>query len=276
MFFAKRDEISPSLTSYDFIKCATVLFMFVDHIGAFFLPEYTWLRVIGRLGFPAWFFLAGYSKSREVSPTLWVGALLLVSGNMVMGQYIFPANALVSYICIRLFMSNIYVRSFSNWEMLLYATVALFFLSVPTNFMFEYGTMAFLFAMFGYAVRNKNELGINNIVRIVFCAFVAISVSFLQALLFGFDKIQSAVCIAEICGVSLLLFFFRQKEFPKLTAVLPSCVTAVIQFGGRYTLEIYVFHLLMIKAYLLYAHYGVYTWFHPTIMPHFVAPEVVN
>ena len=272
MFFKRTDNLPLTLTSYDFLKCATLLFMLIDHIGAFFLPEYQWLRVVGRLGFPAWFFLAGYSKSKDIGQTLLVGAALLVSANMVLGQYILPANALVSYIFIRLFMSHSYARMFSNWELLLYATFAMIILSLPTNFMFEYGTMAFLFAMFGYAVRNKNELGISNNARILFCVFVAVSVGVIQAALFGFNDVQSIVCIAEICAVSLILFHFQQAEFPKLTAALPNAVNAVIRFCGRYTLEIYVFHLLAIKAYLLYADYGFYKWFTPTLFPSF--PEV--
>lgn len=273
MFFKRTDNLTPNITSYDLIKCATVIFMLIDHVGFFFLPEYPWIRVVGRLGFPAWFFLAGYSKSKEISQTLWLGAALLVSGNMVLGQYVFPANALVSYICIRLFMSHAYQKLFSNWEILLYATLSLAFLSLPTNFIFEYGTLAFLFAMFGYAVRNKDELGISNPVRIMFCGFVVVSVSAIQSALFGFNNIQSIVCLVEISAVSVLLFYFRQVEFPKLTAVLPNVVNAVIQFGGRYTLEIYVFHLLAIKAYLLYADYGFYKWFTPSLFPHLPSPN---
>ncbi len=272
MFFKRTDNLPLNLTSYDLVKCATVIFMLIDHVGAFFLPEYTWLRVVGRLGFPAWFFLAGYSKSKEIGQTLWVGALLLVSGNMVFGQYVFPANALVSYMCIRFFMSHSYARMFSNWEMLLYATLALFLLSIPTNFMFEYGTLAFLFAMFGYAVRNKDELGVGNIVRTFFCGIVVVGGSLFQTITFGFDDTQSIVCLVEFSVMGLVLYFFSQAEFPKLTAALPNAVNAVIRFGGRYTLEIYVFHLLAIKAYLLYANYGFYKWFTPTLLPHF--PEI--
>lgn len=67
--------------------------------------------------------------------------------------------------------------------------------------------------------------------------------------------------------MGILLFFFRPMEFPKITNALPSFVNAMIKFGGRYTLEIYVFHLLIIKAYLLYANYGFYHWFAPTVFP---------
>lgn len=269
MFFKRTDNLSPTLTSYDFIKCATVMFMFIDHVGAFFLTDESWWRVFGRLGFPVWFFLAGYSRGREVSQTLWVGAALLISGNMVLGQYILPMNALVTYIAIRLTIAYIAKRAFSNVEMLIYGFVGLVFLSIPTNFMFEYGTLAFLLAMVGYAVRNKDDLGVGNITRIIFCGVAVLTVATLQSFLFGFDKIQSIVCIFEICVVGVLLMFFRPAEFPSVTKFLPGPVAAIIRFGGRYTLEIYVFHLLAIKIFLLATNYGFYKPFLPTIFPNF-------
>lgn len=269
MFFKRTDNLPLTLTSYDFLKFATVIFMLIDHVGAFFMLDESWWRVFGRLGFPAWFFLAGYSKGKEIGQTLLLGAVLLISANMVLGQYILPANALVSYIAIRIFMTPSYKKLFSNWELLIYATVAMVFISVPTNFLFEYGTMAFLFAMFGYAVRNKDELGISNSVRVAFCITAVLAVGGIQALLFGFNEIQSAVLMVEFIAVGLILFHFKSLEFPKITAALPNAVNAVIRFGGRYTLEIYVFHLIAIKMYLLYANYGFYKWFTPTIFPVF-------
>ena len=80
MFFAKRDNLPLNLTSYDVVKCLTLLFMLVDHVGAFFLTDELWWRVAGRLGFPVWFFLAGYLPvEKKISQELWVGAALLIS-----------------------------------------------------------------------------------------------------------------------------------------------------------------------------------------------------
>lgn len=269
MFFKRTDNLPTNLTSYDFIKFVTVLFMFADHVGAFFLTDETWWRVAGRLGFPVWFFLAGYSRGTEVSKTLWAGAILLIIGNLVFGQYLLPLNALVSYIVIRLVMGHINKRAFVSGEMLTYTLVIMLFLAFPTNYMFEYGTLAFILAMAGYAVRNRQEIGIGNKSRILFYAAAFLTMSYLQTLMFGFNQAQSIVCMVELCVVGLGLFFFRPMEFPKITASLPNAVNAVIRFGGRYTLEIYTFHLLAIKAYLLYANYGFYHWFDPTLFPSF-------
>lgn len=270
MFFAKRDNLPFNLTSYDIVKCLTLLFMLVDHVGAFFLIDEPWWRVAGRLGFPVWFFLAGYLPVQKKMPQeLWVGAALLISGGMVLGQYIFPLNALVTYIVIRLTIAHIGKRAFSNGEMLIYSAVVLFFLGVPTNYMFEYGTLAMLIALVGYACRNRDELGIGPKTRWFFSISAVVMVAVMQVLMFGFTGAKAIVCFAELSVVGIALLWFKPTEFPKLTDIFPKFLTKIIQFCGRYTLEVYVFHLLAIKVALLVMHYGFYKPFLPTLMPHF-------
>jgi hypothetical protein len=267
-FFSKRINIPDDITSYDVLKCVTVIFMLIDHLGAFFLPDYSWLRVVGRLGFPAWFFLAGYSKGQVINPSIVFGACLLILGNIAFGQYIFPANALVTFICIRICLRPTYSLIFSNWEYLLYTVMAMIFISLPFEAAFEYGTLAFLFALFGYAVRNKDSLGISEPCRKMFCAFVSLSIPLIQSYLFQFTKEQTIVCVVEMCMASYIMFHFKDVTFQNITHQLPNAVSMLLRFGGRYTMEIYVIHLLLIKAYLLAGHYGHYQWFSPTWTPH--------
>jgi hypothetical protein len=272
MFFKRTDNLTSNLTSYDLVKCMTVLFMFADHIGAYFIPEQLWWRVAGRLGFPAWFFLAGYSKSKGISTDLWIGAGILTFGNIMFGEYMFPANALVSFICIRIFMSHSYQIYFKNWEILLYATVAFAIMALPTNYLFEYGTLAFLLALFGYSARRKDELTITKNIRILFCVTVAITAAVVQIMTFGFNFWQGAVCTVTLSAMCFLFYHFKSAEYPELTQTLPKPVTVLIQFGGRYTLEIYVIHLMLIKIYLFWADkIGHYHWFSPTMFPSFAS-----
>lgn len=268
MFFKRTDNLTHNLTSYDFLKFVTVLFMLTDHVGAYFITDEIWWRVVGRLGFPAWFFLAGYSDSKKISPTLMFGAAVLIFENIMFGEYLFPANALVSFICIRIFMSHYYKNYFAGWEVLLYVMVAFILLAVPTGYIFEYGTLAFMFAMFGHAVRHKDQLGIGRNARILFCATVAVSVAVIESMIFNFDLLETSVCVVFISAISLVLYRFKRAEYPELTAKMPKPITALIQFGGRYTMEIYVIHLSLIKAYLFFMDKaGHFEWFSPTILP---------
>lgn len=269
MFFKRTDNLPLTLTSYDLLKAFTLVFMLIDHAGAFVLLHDPWWRVFGRLGFPAWFFLCGYSNTKTVEPKLWAGAGLLIAANMILGQYLLPASALVSYIVIRLILPHVAPWMFANGERLAFAVLALVVAAETTNYIFEYGTLAFLLAMFGYAVRHKDELGIKNYSRVLFCAFSVIMVMAFEALMFGFNQAQSAVAIAGVCLISLVMFHFRPMEYPRLTAVLPNALNAVIRFGGRYTLEVYVFHLIAIKIWQLAAHPELFSFFAPTIFPNF-------
>ncbi len=269
MFFKRTDNLTNHLTSYDFLKFATLIFMLIDHVGAFFMVDELWFRVLGRLGFPAWFFLAGYSKGREINQTLWLGAGMLVLGNIVLGQYLLPLNALCSFILVRLLMSSQYQKLFSNWETLLYVTMAMILMAYPTGLLFEYGTLVFMMGMFGYVVRHKDELEIGKIVRILFCSVTVLAITFFEIVTFGFNPQQSLFCLITLSALCVLLYHFKSLEYPHLTQKLPRVLVSILQFGGRYTLEIYVFHLLAIKAYLLYADYGHYHWFSPTLFPNF-------
>ena len=266
MFFKRTDNLTSNLTSYDFLKCVTVIFMMIDHTGAFFLTDEPWWRVFGRLGFPAFFFLAGYTNNRSVSKELWMGAAILIFVSALFGMNIFALNALVSYICIRVFMTPHYQRYFAGWELLLYATVAFILLAYPTNHLFEYGTMAFMIAMMGYATRHKDDISIGRILRIIFFATVVIAVSVIENITFRFDGLLGWACFGLLSVMAIILFNFKAAEYPRLTKALPKPITWLIQFCGRYTLEIYVIHLTLIKAYIFFfMNDGRFEWFEPKI-----------
>lgn len=268
MFFQRSDNLPSIITSYDLVKAATLFFMVIDHVGAYFLPDEPWWRVFGRLGFPVWFILAGYTRHFAIEAKLWLGAGILIIGNMVFGQYTIPLNALVSFILIRLAMPRFGDISFKGAEALIYAVVALLILAIPTNALFEYGSLAFLLALVGYAMRHRNELPIAPWGLAVFACVAAASVAGSQAFFFGFNPMQTLVSGVGIVAICCAMFFvFRSVEFPKLTRALPQPVGAVIRVCGRYTMEIYVIHLLLIKAYLLYADHGHLHLFAPTLFP---------
>lgn len=252
MFFKRTDHLTTNLTSYDFVKCVTLIFMLIDHTGAFFIPDDPWWRVFGRLGFPAWFFLAGFSDSRSVSKELWIGAAILIAVTMILGMNIFALNALVSYICIRIFMTPHYQRYFSSWELLLYVTFAMTLLAYPTNHIFEYGTLAFMVAMMGYATRHKDDISIGKSGRIVFFSAVIIATSIIEINLFNFDMEQGLTCVALLSVAAVILFHFKRAEYPQLTQQFPKPLTSLIQFCGRYTLEIYVIHLVLVRTYVFF------------------------
>lgn len=267
MFFKRTDHLTSNLTSYDFIKFAALILMLLDHLGAFFMQDELWLRMLGRMSFPVFFFLAGYSANNKVKTDIFLGAVILLGGSAALGSYIFPLNALFTYVFIKMFLRVSAEKTFSGWEPLLYTFAALMFLAWPTNQIFEYGSFGFLIGLMGYAVRHHETIHLRPWMTKLFFVATLIPVALWQCYTFNFNTLMSWGCILSLLGMGYIFYHFKYIEFPSLTERLGAPVSKLIQFGGRYTLEIYVIHLLMIKAYMLYAQYGHYNWFSPTQFP---------
>lgn len=249
------------ITSYDLLKTFAVVIMLVDHIGAYFFPDFLWWRSIGRIGFPIWFFLVGHASGRDLPFKLWGSALLLVGANFVTGMPIFPLNALVTIILIRLLIDP--VMSFSKFSLSnFWGRVAILILLVPITYsLCEYGTLGLMTAMFGYMVRNRDKFD----EKLIFQFMVTVLITFLmvQYLTFEFTIAHFAVMAVGTALIRLMLLDFKPKSYPELTKKCGGAVTWVFQFCGRKTLEIYVAHLLLFKGLCLllgFEHFGLFEW----------------
>lgn len=244
------DKTAKNLTSYDLLKAAAVLLMIVDHIGYYFYPDELWFRVVGRFCVPVWFFLIGYARSRDLSPSIWIGAGVLLVANILAGMPLFPLNVLVSMILIRLCLDRVMLAMTRNTEIFIIFSVMLTILALPTYILTEYGTQGLLLAIFGYLARNKTVLpGARDAVSLLngFCVFIILNFVGLQVVNFGFDTPQSLALLGGIIAVCLLLTVFQPMEYPRLTSRLPGFLRTLVIFLGRWTLEIYVAHLILFK-----------------------------
>lgn len=270
-----RDAIIPhkplpeEITSYDLLKTFAVLTMIVDHIGYYFYPDTEWLRIVGRLSAPVWFFLIGYANSRDLGPRLWWGMLILVVANVITGQAVLPLNILGTMIFLRLVIDTVMDRSLRDYEILFALTAVSFFLILPSSFLWEYGTASLFFAMYGWFVRHPDRVRYPR--KYVVQAFIAISgTAYLayQSLLFGLDRTQIAILAALGAAGCFFLYRFRPATYPALTATLPGPLTRMIRFMGRRTLEIYVLHLVLFKfAALTITHDERFEWFKLALFP---------
>lgn len=245
---------TPFLTTYDLVKSLAVLLMLLDHVGYFFYPENDWFRVAGRGALPIWAFLLGYANTREVGRTLigWATALLVV--NLLTGGPLLPLNVLFTFMFIRLIIDRTARFVFGGWEVMIYSTIAMCVFFVPAMIVTEYGTSALMLALCGLMMRHSAELPVTVNAQRGFFIFCVLFHALAQNILFGFGILESKASAFLIGAVMVMMYFFKPLELTKATEKLPRPVTGMLQFAGRYTLQIYAIHMIIFM--LIAAQYG--------------------
>ena len=241
-------HLTKDLTSYDLLKTFAVIFMLVDHVGYYFFDGNDWLRVAGRMCVPVWFFLIGYARTRDLGPKLWIGAAILVAASSVVGLGVFPVNILGTMIIIRLVIDPVMKRALMGPQAIWQISVMMILLSFPTSYMFEYGTLAVIMAMFGWLVRNQHEIPHGERLTQQYFFFSLATFVIIQTMFFGFEKNEIPILGGGILLVMCMLMFFRPITFVGTGEGIKGVLLAPVRFMGRYTLEIYVAHLLLFKA----------------------------
>lgn len=256
-----------TVTSYDVLKTLAVVLMIVDHIGFYFFPEALWWRAVGRLSAPIWLFLIGFARSRDVPLRLWIGAGILVVSSFIIGPAILPTNILVNMIIIRLMLDwavEKYLNNKKNW---LEAFVFILFLIIPTNILTDYGIVGLMIAMIGYMTRRRYESAgepvYSKTFLFRFVVFTGTAYIIWALLNYNFNVLQMLFVTASAAFVFYCLCFFRPvMDIDNGFANVP-VVSDLLKLGGRYTLEIYVIHILILKvlaSYLGYEGMGVFEW----------------
>lgn len=258
MLVWKRKPLPQTLTSYDVLKTLAIVLMVADHIGYFFYPDETWFRIFGRLCVPIWFFLIGYARSRDLSGMALFGAAVLALSAFVAGQTVFPLSILVTLMIGR-YCIDVWMRAARRGgETLagLFCMLAIF--GFPLALLFEYGTIGLLFTVYGGLCRYRQDQA-EPAPRLAFETKLFALASFTvftiwQALpMASLSGVQLLVLAGGMAAVAVLLWHFYGRALPVIDAALPRVVSGTLKLTGRYTLEIYVLHLLLFRAVAVYA-----------------------
>lgn len=244
------------LTTYDLLKTLAVILMIIDHVGYYFYPDDMWLRAIGRVSAPIWFFLIGYARSRDLSAPLWIGAAVLIVSSYVVGQAMLPLNILVTIILCRLFLDPLMKPIQSKPSALYVFAVLMAIGGVFTMNIVDYGTSAMLFVMFGYLVRHQtlSRKDLQNFGLVASGLYVALQLT----MVFSFSPLQQALAALGILAFVVYAFDFKPKVYD---IALPRAFTAFLQFCGRRSLILYVGHLLLFRFAALALGLGAYRLF---------------
>jgi len=241
LFVNKTDRYGLDVNSHDWIKFLAILIMTVDHIGFFLMPDQLWLRAVGRWMSPAWFFLVGYSPARAFPAPLILFAVFMLIANALTAVPVFPLNALVSVMVCR-FAISLFERhdAFARKYLLDIFTACLLFL-LPTYWLYEYGTLAILFAIMGYLCRTgPRDLSYTAFVAGTFTVFVAFQIYF-----YGFNLAESLIVIAGTAACVNYLFSFERKSL--FSGADTKIGKLIVKFLSRNSLYYYFFHRLFLQ-----------------------------
>ncbi|MCK5374450.1 MAG: hypothetical protein KAJ40_04130 [Alphaproteobacteria bacterium] len=243
------EKILPKeITSYDLVKTFAVLFMIIDHIGVYFFPEDFWWRVAGRMCVPVWFFLIGYARSRDVSSRIWMGAFILMGVDVIVGWPIFPSNILFTILWMRLILDYV-AKWFETFGISRFvAVIGMVVMLIPTAFLSDYGTSGLVLVLYGYFVRRYQDGACSQSFMRGNMVFAFIFFFFSQQVFFGFDPLQFGMLGGGLLFVVTALQYFRAHNFVGLKERIGVAGSAVLKICGRYSLEIFVVHLLVFKV----------------------------
>lgn len=233
------------VTPYDYLKTIAIALMICDHIGAFVFLDINILRVLGRLCVPIWLFLIGYARSRIIDDRLILGAIAVSAMTYIGFGYIEPLNILWTIIVVRLSLPYVLRLLDHDTGQLIFASIVFIALAPFTRLIFEYGTMAFVFALWGHISRNGFSLYGGRWTGQLYglCALVCYTI--IEVIAFGFSLALVPFLIIGMIFVYCLisLYFVRGRvgwvPFSQKTQ-------KILHWVGHHTLEIYVVHLVIL------------------------------
>lgn len=240
------DRLPRDLTSIDLLKCVAITLMIVDHLGLY-LFDLSWLRVLGRLSVPVWFFLIGYAGARPVPLRWYAAGGVLTLATLATGHDIWPLCVLFTMALIRYSIEPFFRFALANPVYFWWLVMVLAFVGYSSDMVVEYGTIGFLLAGAGYAARRRADFnealgsyGADSLIAVVLAVFGVFS-----WVKFGFSPLQGMVLAAGLIGSYLVFLSFTPQTLPG-SADRP--YAPLVRLAGRYSLEIYVVHLLILKA----------------------------
>jgi peptidoglycan/LPS O-acetylase OafA/YrhL len=239
--FKSSARYGDQLNSFDLLKLLALVTMIIDHVGDYILPDDMWLRAIGRLAFPLFLFLVGYSGSYKVKPDLIGWAALVVVTAAVTHHPVFPFNVLASIAVTRWVMQGIVSKPLTALR--LWGIFIACLLLWPLTYHFsDYGTFAILFAICGYLQRHQPRALATHV-----CIVLTIALHFfIQSAMFHFDGAHfvGAGLVGVVTG--MLMWRFRIEQVN--VALLSSRLRRFLQWAARNTLPLYGLHVMILMV----------------------------
>lgn len=236
-----------AVNSHDLLKVFAISVMVIDHVGYFFVDDNVWMRAVGRMAAPLFFFMVGYSGSYRFKwQILMLGVALstisfLTSTSSGIERFL-PLNILLSFILIKLIMDR-FDPAAQTSDSLVAILVILVVVSIPTYFFIvEYGSLGLCYAIGARLLTQRHPLA-----RFWMCTTAAVHFLFeMVAILIWNPAAPASILpyaipfLAAIFGINLAIFLnYRLRTFN----IGFSWIRVPVIYVSRYSLQIYFFHL---------------------------------
>lgn len=143
--------------THDLLKIIAILAMTIDHLGYYHFEENEWLRIIGRLAAPLFFFVIGTSTSFRFKQDILLWGLIITFINIWV-ESDFLLNILISIVLIKLFLKEVNPCHFSTGGLIILFLIGVGLFPLISSLL-EYGTMGLLFAVSGALIAKKQTRG---------------------------------------------------------------------------------------------------------------------
>ena len=228
--------------SWDGLKILALLFMAVDHLGAYFMVHDLWLRAIGRGSAPIFLFLAGYASSYRFNRELFILACLMTLSNILMGEYLHPLNILFTILIWRGVFSWMEKRRMVIEKPLEWFIAAAVFI-LPSYILFQYGTLGLLFAICGYMKRYPERYSLTTQHLFLAASLIAHAATFTLFFDFGLKDVLLMSLVLAVIYRLLTTFTIHSVDMHCCPAWMVKALTVSSHYSGH----IYAIHLIIIS-----------------------------
>jgi hypothetical protein len=235
------------INSHDLVKILAILTMIIDNVGLFLMYDNIWMRVIGRMAAPLFFYLVGYSGSYKFKYQILALGIALslikffVSDDPSVIERIFPLNILVNFVLIKAILNRFDPAKMRSGSLILVLAV-LVLASEEASMYIQYGSFGLSIAI-GARLINKRHPFSKPWLIISTTAYFLLQ---LDSFLFVWPGMPMQVILTVILAFALifalsLLLFFRYEL--RTFTVKSTWLRTIGIYVSRYSLQIYFFHL---------------------------------
>jgi len=221
----------------DLLKSIAILVMIIDHAGFYFFPEELWLRAIGRVSAPIWFFFVGYNykfSNTHLDQIFYFAVFLQLIICFVGNNSLFPLNILFTIIISKRILAYYeqYIKNASVGTMFLVALVIVLY--SPTNNFTQYGILGVYMSLWGYHYKHR----IGNKLNQLLLSFILIFIT--QSQVFNFAISEQIIFVILLCLTKYALYVYSPIKLN-----INGLLKYIINISSRYSLYIYCMHVIL-------------------------------